>query len=605
LPADYARILRLKNPFAAIIPNLYELRGYLAAHRRAYWLGILCILATNAFGLAIPWVMRGAFDRLEKGAAGPGAMLPYVTRLVLLAAASGIFLYLMRKIVIGASRQVEYRLRSDFLGRLQTLSLSFFQRQRTGDLMARASNDLNAVRDVLGPGIMYALNTVTTVVASLVLMIRLDPLLALYTLLPFPIITFLIRNFSMEMHRRSRVVQDQYGTLSSTLQEDLAGIRVIQSYAQEPYEARHFEAMSREYMYLGMRLIRYRALVFGTMGSLIGLLTLILLWLGGIRVIRESIGLGEFVAFMGYLGILTWPFIALGWVLGMVQRGEAAMARILEIWRELPEIADPQAPTVVQPHDMKGRIIFDHVCFRYGATGEDPDVLKGISEAIEPGATVAIIGRTGSGKSTLVSLIPRLYDPTEGAVRLDGVDVRNLPLSFLRSSIGVVPQESFLFSDTLRANLRFGKPDASDADLMRALDLARFLSDLEGFPRGLDTLIGERGLTLSGGQRQRVSFARAILADPAVLILDDAFSSVDKLTESELLDSLDSIRSGRTTILIAHRISTVRTADRILVLHQGAIAESGTHEELLRLRGLYAGMERRQRLAEEIEHVGA
>lgn len=592
-----------RNPFEVLTPNLFALRPYLASHARAYRIGYLCVLATNAFALMIPLVMRSAVDHLQ--GARPGGMLPYVLKLAALAAGSGIFLYLMRRILIGTSRLIEYRIRGEFVDHLQTLTQSFFGRQKTGDLMARASNDLNAVRDVLGPGIMYAMNTVTTVVASLALMIRLDPLLTLFTVAPLPIMSLLIRGFSIEMHRRSRAVQDQYGILSSTVQENLAGIRVVQSYVEEPYEAAHFEGQSKEYLRLGMRLARYRALFMATMSALLGVLTLVLLWLGGIRVIHGTIGLGEFVAFVGYLSILAWPFIALGWVLSMVQRGEAAMARILEVWRISPEIADPVSPAASDTRIVRGEILFDGLRFRYGASPDEREVLKGISERIEAGSTVAIVGRTGSGKTTLASLIPRLHDPTSGAVLIDGIDVRSIPLLRLRSSIAVVPQESFLFSDTLRMNLLFGKADASDAELIHALDLARFMKDLEGFPDGLDTVIGERGITLSGGQRQRVAIARAILREAAILILDDSLSSVDKITESDLLDSLRTIRRGRTTIMIAHRISTVRDADQILVLQDGTIIESGTHAELLRRNGTYAAMERRQRIEEEIEHAPA
>jgi ATP-binding cassette subfamily B protein len=587
----------LRNPFVVMLPNLYELRAYIRRHARAFQIGYLCILANNAFTLAIPQVMGAGVNHLRSGAAG--GMARYAVAMVVLAAAGGVFLYLMRRILIGTSREIEYEVRRDFFGHLQTLSLSFFQKQRTGDLMARASNDVNAVRDCMGPGIMYGMNTVTTVVASIFLMVRIDPILTLATLLPLPLLAFLVRYFSSEMHRRARAVQDQYGVLSSGLQENLSGIRVVQSYVQEAHEEQHFDGLGREYMRLGLRLIRYRSLFFSTMGSLVGLLMLILLWIGGLRVIHGTIQLGDFVAFMGYLGILTWPFIALGWVLAMYQRGEAAMARLLEIRREVSDIASPAEPVIIPA--MTGAIRFDGVRYRYSPGG--PEVLCGIDETIPAGATVAIVGRTGSGKSTLISLVPRLFDPTEGAVLLDGIDARRRDLTALRSAVAVVPQESFLFSESLRDNLRVGKPNATEDDLRRVVGLAGLTFDLESFPRGLDTIVGERGITLSGGQRQRVALARALLADPLILILDDAFSSVDKITEAALLDALREYRKGRTTLLIAHRISTVRDADRILVMTDGAVAESGAHAELLAQGGLYAAMERRQRLAEEIEHA--
>lgn len=594
-PTD--RSVPLKNPLAVMLPNLFQLRVHLTRHARAYQVGYLCILANNAFSLAIPQVMRSGVNHLQAG--GFTGMARYGVAMVALAAAGGVFLYLMRRILIGTSRQVEYELRRDFFGHLQTLPLSFFQRQRTGDLMARASNDINAVRDCLGPGIMYGMNTVTTVVASVFLMVRIDPLLTLATLIPLPLLALLVRYFSGEMHRRARAVQDHYGVLSSGLQENLAGIRVVQSYVQERHERSHFDILSGEYMRLGFRLIRYRSLFFSTMGSLIGLLTLILLWLGGVRVIQGTIRLGDFVAFMGYLGMLTWPFIALGWILAMFQRGEAAMSRLLEIRREVTDIVEPASPVIEPP--IAGSIRFAGVRFRY--TPDGPEVLRGIDVAIPAGSTVAIVGRTGSGKSTLVSLVPRLFDPTGGVITIDGVDARDRDLQALRAAIAVVPQESFLFSDTLRANLLVGNPDATDEELHRATALAMLTSDLEGFPRGLDTIVGERGITLSGGQRQRVALARALLADPLVLILDDAFASVDKITEAGLLDALRAYRKGRTTLMIAHRISTVRDADRILVLKDGIVAESGDHATLLAQGGIYADMERRQRLAEEIEHA--
>ncbi len=592
--------MRFRSPLATLLPHLSRLLPTLARHRRAYLIGYLCLLGTSGFSLAIPLVLRAGVDRLESGATE--GTIVYAIWLVGLAATGGIFRFLMRMILIGTSRRVEYELRNDFFAQLQRLSLSYFHKQKTGDLMARASNDLNAVRDVVGPGIMYGMNTVTVILASLVLMIRLDPWLTLLTLIPLPMLAFLVRWFASEMHRRSRIVQDQYGALSSALQENISGIRIIQSYVQEPYEQTHFEGLNQAYMDSGIRLIRYRALFFATMGGFVGLLLLLLLWIGGQRVISGMIGLGDFVAFLAYLGILTWPFIAFGWVLSMIQRGEAAMARMQEVWTATPDIVDAIDP-MDAPEPARGEIRFERVCFRYEP--DRPSVLRGIEEEFQAGTTVAIVGRTGSGKTTLVNLIPRLYDPNEGTIYLDSIDLRRYSLSRLRSIVAIVPQESFLFSDTLRANLLFGDPSASEERIAEVVRIAHLEPDLDQFPDRLETRVGERGITLSGGQRQRVALARALLADPTVLILDDAFSSLDKITETALLESLLSQRKARTTLLIAQRISTVRHADRILVLQAGAVSEAGTHDELLDAGGLYAEMEEAQRLTEEIERVDA
>ncbi len=579
-----------------LFPYLGALRPYLRRYRRQIAAGYLCVAAQAGAALSVPWLLKRGVDGIERGA--PARFLLETALLILAASAvSGVFLFLKRRILIGASRLIEFDLRGDFFAHLQTLSLSFYHRNRTGDLMARATNDLNAVRDVVGPGLMYGLTTATTLIVSLVLMLRLDPTLALATLLPFPLMAVVVSRFAQEVHRRSLRVQDQYGVLSNVAQENVAGMRTVQGYVQEAAEKAHFGEQNLVYLRRNLDLIRYRALFFGSIGLLLGGGSLLLLWVGGIRVVRGLVTLGELVAFMGYLTQLTWPFIAVGWVISLVQRGEASMRRILEVWREVPEIRD--GPLAL-PERPRGEIRFERVSFAYS---DGPPVLRDVELVFPAGSTVAVVGRTGCGKSTLAQLVPRLHDPTGGRILLDGVDLRDLPLADLRRAVGVVPQEPFLFSDTLLENIRFGRTGATEEEALRAALSCRLGPDLEGFRRGIHTRVGERGVTLSGGQRQRTALARALLKDPAVLILDDAFSSVDKSTEAELLRTLQEAAADRTVILIAHRLSTVRLADRIVVLVEGRVVESGTHEELLRRGGPYAELARRQALAEELEET--
>lgn len=583
-----------------IFPYLRALRPYLVRYRGRILLGYLCIAAQSALALAVPWLLKRGIEAIQRPD-DERTLLRIAGLIIAASAASGLFLFLKRWILIGASRLVEYDLRRDLFAHLQSLPVGFYHRQRTGDLMARATNDLNAVRDVVGPGLMYGLTTATVVSAALVLMLRLDPVLTAATLLPFPLMAVVVSRFAHEVHRRSLRVQDQFGVLSNAAQENIAGIRVVQTYGQEAAEEAHFAAQNETYLARNLDLIRYRALFHGSIGLVLGAGSLLLLWIGGIRVIRGGVTLGELVAFMGYLSQLTWPFIAVGWVISLVQRGEAAMQRILAVWREVPEIRDgPHAPAGRPRGDLR----FEQVSFAY--PGRAP-ALNRIDLEIPAGSTIAIVGRTGSGKSTLASLVPRLIDPTEGTVRLDGIDLRDYRLADLRDAVAVVPQDPFLFSETLADNIRFGRAGASIDEVRAAASLARLDPDLETLSRGLGTVVGERGVTLSGGQRQRTALARALLKDAPVLVLDDCLSSLDKSTEEALLRTLRQAARGRTVLLIAHRISTVREADRIVVLDSGRIVESGTHAELLQRGGLYAGLARRQELAEELEatDVGA
>lgn len=577
-----------------LFPHLGALKPYLVRYRRQIALGYFCVVLQAGSALAIPWLLKRGVDAIQRHAP-PSFLLKTAIMILALSAFSGIFLFLKRWVLIGASRLVEYDLRQDFFAHLQKLSLSFYGRHRTGDLMARASNDLNAVRDVIGPGLMYGMTTLTTVAVSLVLMLRIDPILAAATLVPFPLMAVVVSRFAQEVHRRSVKVQDQYGVLSNAAQENIAGIRVVQGYCQEEAEGEHFARENRAYMDRSLDLIRFRALFQGSIAFLLGGGSLLLLWIGGMRVIKGGVTLGELVAFTAYLSQLTWPFIAVGWVISLVQRGEAAMQRVQRILDSAPEIrSGPHA----LPEPVRGEIRFEGVSFRYG---DGAEVLSTIDLVVPAGTVLAITGRTGSGKSTLLNLLPRLYDPSSGRVLLDGVDLRELDLGDLRRSIGMVPQEPFLFSDTIAENIRFGRSDAPLEEVLRAAHRARLENDLAGFQQGIETRVGERGVTLSGGQRQRTALARALLKDPPVLLLDDPLSAVDKSTEEELLRTLREVAAGRTMLIVAHRVSTVRTADRIVVMDAGRIAETGTHDELIARDGLYAELARRQALAEELE----
>jgi ATP-binding cassette subfamily B protein len=577
-----------------LFPHLGNLRPYLVRYRGQVALGYLFVVLQSGSALTIPWLLKRGVDGIQRGAP-PSFLLQTAATILAISAFSGVFLFLKRWVLIGASRLVEYDLRQDFFAHLQRLSLSFYGRHRTGDLMARATNDLNAVRDVVGPGLMYGMTTLTTVAVSLVLMLRIDPVLAAATLVPFPLMAVVVSRFAQEVHRRSVKVQDQYGVLSNAAQENIAGIRVVQGYCQEEAEGEHFARENRTYMNRSLDLIRFRALFQGSIAFLLGGGSLLLLWIGGIRVIHGGVTLGELVAFTAYLSQLTWPFIAVGWVISLVQRGEAAMQRIQRIRDEVPEIHSGPG-TLLDP--VRGEIRFEGVSFRYGTGAE---VLHAIDLVVPAGTVLAITGRTGCGKSTLLNLLPRLYDPSAGRVLLDGIDLRELDLGGLRQAIGVVPQEPFLFSDTLSENIRFGRADAPCEDVLRAAHRAQLDDDLAGFQQGIETRVGERGVTLSGGQRQRAALARALLKDPPVLLLDDPLSSVDKSTEEALLRTLRDVAAGRTVIIVAHRVSTVRTADRIVVLDAGRIAETGTHDELIAAGGLYAELARRQALAEELK----
>ena len=500
----------------------------------------------------------------------------------------------MRRIIIGASREIELDLRNDLFRHLQRLPPAWFQANRTGDLMSRATNDLSAVRMMAGPAIMYTASTSITFVVALLLMLSLSPALTLLALLPLPFVSVVVQRFGSAIYLRSERIQAQLAHMSAVVQEALAGVRVVRAYRREGVETERFRETNEEYVARSRALIRLQGAFHPTLAFFLGLSALIVLWIGSRHVIDGRLSLGDFVAFNVYVAMLSWPMIAFGWVTNMLQRGLAAWQRMLDVLQVEPSIRDPEAP--VAPGRIRGAVEFRDLTFAYDGRA----VLSGVSARVEPGQVLALVGPTGSGKSTLVDLLPRLFDPPPGTVFIDGIDVREMPLDTLRGAIGYVPQEPLLFSETVAGNVAFGVR-AADGAVADAVRLAQLDVDVAGFPRGLDTEVGERGITLSGGQKQRAALARAILTDPRILILDDALSAVDTHTEEAILGRLREVMRQRTTILVAHRISTVRNADLILVLDDGRVFERGTHDELVASGGLYAGLHRKQLLEEALE----
>lgn len=583
------------------MPHLRRLLPRLSLHRRSLVLGLLALLATTALSVAGPWVLRHAIDDLAVAVTRPKLWL-YAGALLGLVAVEGFFRYQMRMVLIRVSREIEYDLRNDVFRHLTLLAPRYYQQSRIGEVMSRATNDMSAVRMVVGPGIMYTASTVATFGGAATLMVAISPRLTLLALVPLVLVSWLVRHYGRQVHDRFEEVQEQLAEMNALVQENLAGARVVRAYAQEPHEESRFAAANEEYVSRNRRLVRISGILHPGIGFLMGLGSLTVLWLGGRMVVAGEVTLGEFVAFGVYLAMLHWPMIALGWVVNLFERGEASMGRIHAILDARPEIRDedPVAVTAV-----RGDVEFRSLTFAYDGV----PVLRDIDLHVPAGATVAIVGPTGSGKSTLVSLLPRLFDAPPGTLFVDGHDVRRLPLSTLRGAIGFVPQESFLFSATVRENVAFGtredgSPSTSVIDEDRraewAASVAQLEKDLRDFPLGFDTTVGERGITLSGGQKQRAALARALAVDPRILVLDDALSAVDTETEEHILQGLRDVMRTRTTFLVSHRVSTVKDADLIVVLREGRIVERGTHDELVALGGFYADLHRRQLLEREI-----
>jgi ATP-binding cassette, subfamily B, multidrug efflux pump len=573
------------------MPHLRRLLPELARHRWALVRGLLALLATTALSVAGPWVLRHAIDDLTLAVTRQKLWL-YAGAILALVAVEGFFRYQMRMVLIGLSRDIEYDLRNDVFRHLTLLSPRYYQQNRIGEVMSRATNDMSAVRMVLGPGIMYTASTVATFTGAAALMVAISLRLTLLALVPLALVSWLVRHYGRQVHDRYEEVQAQLAEMNALVQENLAGARVVRAYAQEAHEEVRFAAANEEYVARNRRLVTISGILHPGIGFLMGLGSLTVIWLGGRMVVAGAITLGEFVAFGVYLAMLNWPMIALGWVVNLFERGEASMGRIHAIL-DAPPLVHDEDPVAVA--ELRGEVEFRSLSFAY----EGSFVLHDIDLRVPAGTTVAVVGPTGSGKTTLVSLLPRLVEPPPGTLFVDGQDVRRLPLETLRGAIGFVPQESFLFSTTVRENVAFGVRGEDDR-VEWAAGVAQLEKDLRDFPQGLETTVGERGITLSGGQKQRTALARALAVDPRILVLDDALSAVDTETEEHILQGLRDVMRTRTTFLVSHRVSTVKDADLIVVLREGRIVERGTHDELVALGGFYADLHRRQLLEEEI-----
>ena len=576
---------------------MFERLKPLTPYLRRYWKSLvwggISTILYNVIKVLIPGVIGRAIDDMQHGLT-QAKILHHALILLLIAVASAVFLYITRQVVIGASREIEYDLRNDIFRNLERQSANFYHTHRTGDIMARTTNDLNAVRMLLGPAIMYSANTIVFTAAALPFMYRISPKLTFFAFVPLPMASVLVQYFGARIHRRFERIQAMFSDISAKAQENFSGARLIRAFAQEDAEIASFETANLEYIKRSLHLVRLMAMLWPTLEFVLGLSLMITLLVGGHEVVSHRISVGQFTAFNVYMVQLTWPMIAVGWVVNLFQRGTASVVRIDELLKQKPDIADE--PTAVAA-PIAGDIEFRNLTFSYPG---GPPVLQDINLRIPAGSSLAIVGPTGSGKSTLVGLIPRLHDAPPGEVLIDQQPIRHFTLADLRKNIGFVPQETFLFSETIRQNIAFGRPDASQEQVQDAASIAHIGNEILEFPKGFDTLVGERGVTLSGGQKQRTAIARAVIRDPHILILDDALASVDTYTEERILSGLRRGMEGRTTVFISHRISTARNADQIAVLVAGRIAELGTHEELITRNGYYTSLFEKQRLEEEL-----
>jgi ATP-binding cassette subfamily B protein len=594
--------------------DLAPLYSYMRRYRWGYLWGTLSCICTNGIWVLFPLVLQRAIDEMSHGVTRQGILF-FAGLLVAISLVKGVFLYSQRWILIGISREIEYDLRNDLFRKLEQQDSGFYQRYRTGDIMARMTNDLSAVRMLLGPALMYSANTAFFTVGSLFFLLRISPWLTLVAWAPMPLASILIQYFGSRIHDRFERIQASFSEISSQAQENYSGARLVRAFAREKSQVGLFERLNRQYIARALRLVQLMGMLWPTLEFILGLSMIITLLAGGHMVLAHRITVGQFVAFNTYMILLTWPIIAVGWVVNIYQRGTASVQRIDELLRAEPAIDDSAADSSI-PADtvLRGEIEFRNLSFSYGDTpvlhptdknlSVGTPVLRGISLTVPAGSSLAIVGPTGSGKTTLVDLLSRLYEAPEGSLLIDGRPVRDYPLAVLRGNIGMVPQETFLFSTTIRENLAFGAPDASQEELLKAAEAAHIRQEFEEFPQGFETMVGERGVTLSGGQKQRAAIARALLRRPSILILDDALASVDTYTEERILNGLRAYTAASTTILISHRVSTVRNADQIAVLYNGRIVELGRHDELLALDGYYASLYQKQQLEEELTVTG-
>jgi len=576
---------------------MFERLRPLVPYLRRYWKNLawggVAVILYNVVKVLIPLVIGHAIDDMQHGIT-EGKVIHHTLRLLVIAVLSAIFLYITRQVIIGASREIEFDLRNDLFSNLERQAPSFYHTHRTGDIMARTTNDLNAVRQLLGPAIMYSANTIVFTAAALPFMYRISPKLTFFAFVPLPMASVLVQYFGNRIHRRFERIQAMFSDISAKAQENFSGARLIRAFAQEEAEIASFETANLEYIKRSLHLVRLMAMLWPTLEFVLGLSLMITLLVGGHEVVSHRISVGQFTSFNVYMVQLTWPMIAVGWVVNLFQRGTASVVRIDELLKQQPSISD--APTATNT-PVNGDIEFRNLTFSYP---DGPPVLQDINLHIPAGTSLAIVGPTGSGKSTLVGLIPRLHDAPAGKVLIDGQPIRNFTLAELRKSIGFVPQETFLFSDTIRHNISFGRPEASQEQVQDAASIAHIGKDILEFPKEFDTMVGERGITLSGGQKQRTAIARAVIREPRILILDDALASVDTYTEERILNGLRLGMGSRTTVFISHRISTARNADQIAVIVAGRIAELGTHDELIARNGYYTSLFEKQRLEEEL-----